>query len=134
MMRQVMDAFARQDAILAAAVVRSDKEVDKEWKATLRNLITYMIEDPRTISRSIDLLFMARSMERIGDHCKNMAERVIYMVHGADVRHRGVKAAERLVRGEPEPTPEEKLLAKEARQSEAAARAASAQAGGGTAS
>lgn len=102
MMRQVMDAFARHDSILAAAVVRSDKEVDKEWKAALRNLITYMIEDPRTISRAIDLLFIARSMERIGDHCKNMAERVIYMVHGADVRHKGVKMAERIARGEEE--------------------------------
>jgi phosphate transport system protein len=125
MMRQVMDAFARQDAVLAAAVVRSDKEVDKEWKATLRNLITYMIEDPRTISRSIDLLFIARSMERIGDHCKNMAERVIYMVHGADVRHKGLKMAERLVRGEPELTPEEKLAAKAAKQAEASNRPAS---------
>ena len=124
MMRQVMDAFARQDAVLAAAVVRSDKEVDKEWKATLRNLITYMIEDPRTISHSIDLLFIARSMERIGDHCKNMAERVIYMVHGADVRHQGLKMAERLVRGEPEPTDEEKIAAKAAKQAAAAARAA----------
>lgn len=124
MMRQVMDAFARQDAVLAAAVVRSDKEVDKEWKATLRNLITYMIEDPRTISRSIDLLFIARSMERIGDHCKNMAERVIYMVHGADVRHQGLRMAERLVRGEPEPTPEEKAAVKAAKQAEAAARSA----------
>lgn len=102
MMRQVMDAFARHDSILAAAVVRSDKEVDKEWKSALRNLITYMIEDPRTISRAIDLLFIARSMERIGDHCKNMAERVIFMVHGADVRHKGVKMAERIARGEEE--------------------------------
>ncbi len=106
MMRQVMDAFARHDSILAAAVVRSDKEVDKEWKSALRNLITYMIEDPRTISSSIDLLFIARSLERIGDHCKNMAERVIYMVHGADVRHKGVKMAERLVRGDSAPVPE----------------------------
>jgi len=125
MMRQVMDAFARQDAVLAASVVRSDKEVDKEWKATLRNLITYMIEDPRTISRSIDLLFIARSMERIGDHCKNMAERVIYMVHGADVRHQGLKMTERLVRGELEPTDEEKIAAKAAKQAGVVARAAS---------
>ena len=102
MLNQVMDAFARQDSVLAAQVVRNDKMVDKEWKATLRNLVTYMIEDPRVISRSIDLMFVARSIERIGDHCKNMAERVIYMVHGADVRHQGVKKAERLVRGEQE--------------------------------
>ncbi len=60
-----------------------------------------MMEDPRTISRSIDLIFIARSLERIGDHAKNMAERVIYMVHGDDVRHIGVKATERVARGEP---------------------------------
>ena len=105
MIHQTMDAFARHDSVLAAAVVRSDKEVDKEWKSAMRNLISYMIEDPRTISRGIDLLFIARSMERIGDHCKTMAERVIYMVHGADVRHQGVKMAERLVREETEGAP-----------------------------
>lgn len=104
MMHQTMDAFARHDSVLAAAVVRNDKEVDREWKSAMRNLISYMVEDPRTISRGIDLLFIARSMERIGDHCKNMAERVIYMVHGADVRHQGVKVAERLVRGETDGT------------------------------
>ncbi len=100
MLRQTLDAFARLDAIQAAAVVRSDKEVDKEWKGALRHLITYMIEDPRTISRSIDLIFVARALERVGDHCKNMSERVIYLVHGADVRHTGVKNAERQARGD----------------------------------
>jgi phosphate transport system protein len=100
MLHDVMDSFARHDSVLAAAVVRADKQVDKEWKGALRNLISYMIEDPRTISRGIELLFVARSLERIGDHCKNMAERVIFLVHGADVRHQGVKAAERLVQGE----------------------------------
>ncbi|MBC2770847.1 phosphate signaling complex protein PhoU [Pusillimonas minor] len=100
MIRDVLDAFARDDAVHAATVVRNDKEVDKEWKAALRHLITYMMEDPRTISRSIDLIFIARSLERIGDHAKNMAERVIYMVHGDDVRHTGVKATERIARGE----------------------------------
>ena len=98
MLHEVMDAFARQDSVAAAAVVRSDKQVDKEWKSAMRSLISYMIEDPRTISGGIDLLFVARSLERIGDHSKNMAERVIFMVHGADVRHQGVKAAERVVR------------------------------------
>lgn len=100
MIRDVLDAFAREDAMLAAKVVRNDKEVDKEWKAALRHLITYMMEDPRTISRSIDLIFIARSLERIGDHAKNMAERVIYLVQGDDVRHTGIKATERVARGE----------------------------------
>jgi len=101
MIRDALDAFARMDPIHAAQVVRNDKEVDKEWKGSLRHVITYMIEDPRTISRSIDLIFIARALERIGDHAKNMAERVIYMVHGDDVRHTGLKNTERLARGEP---------------------------------
>ena len=102
MLHQALDAFARLDPILAAQVVSSDKEVDKEWKGALRNLITYMIEDPRTISRAIDLVFIARALERIGDHAKNMAERVIYMVHGEDVRHTGVKNTVRTAHGEAE--------------------------------
>ncbi|HEY0295502.1 MAG TPA: phosphate signaling complex protein PhoU [Bordetella sp.] len=106
MLRQMLDAFARLDPVQAAAVVRSDKEVDREWKAALRNLITYMMEDPRTISHAIDLIFISRSLERIGDHAKNMAERVIYMVRGADVRHTGVKNTERQARGEGEATTE----------------------------
>jgi phosphate transport system protein len=102
MLGQALDAFARLDALQAAQVVRGDKEVDKEWKAALRQFISFMIEDPRTISSSIDLIFIARALERIGDHAKNMAERVIYMVRGADVRHTGVKNAERQARGEVE--------------------------------
>ncbi|PLC55111.1 phosphate transport system regulatory protein PhoU [Pollutimonas nitritireducens] len=101
MIRDSLDAFARQDPLHAAQVVRNDKEVDKEWKGSLRHIITYMIEDPRTISRSIDLIFIARALERIGDHAKNMSERVIYMVRGDDVRHTGIKNTERLARGEP---------------------------------
>ena len=66
----------------------------------MRHTVTYMIEDPRTISRSIDFIFVVRSLERIGDHAKNMAERVIYMVRGDDVRHTSVKATERIARGE----------------------------------
>lgn len=100
LIRNALDAFARQDPVSAASVVRADKEVDKEWKASLRHIITYMIEDPRTISHSIDLIFIARALERIGDHAKNMAERVIYLVRGADVRHTGVKYTERMARGE----------------------------------
>ena len=112
MIRAALDAFAREDPVAAAQVVRNDKEVDKEWKASLRHIITYMIEDPRTISRSIDFIFIARALERIGDHAKNMAERVIYMVRGDDVRHTGITNTERLARGEPlepddEPSSEE---------------------------
>jgi len=100
MIRNMLDSFARHDAVHAATVVRSDKEVDKEWKAALRHMITYMIEDPRSISRSLELVFIARALERIGDHAKNMAERVIYMVRGDDVRHTGLKHTERAARGE----------------------------------
>ncbi|HLS21783.1 MAG TPA: PhoU domain-containing protein, partial [Paenalcaligenes sp.] len=91
MINRALDAFARQDVVLAAEIVRSDREVNEEWKGSLRHIITYMIEDPRTISRSIDLIFIARALERIGDHAKNMAERVIYMVRGDDVRHAGLR-------------------------------------------
>src|SRR5690625_3189990 len=91
MINRALDAFARQDVVLAAEIVRSDSEVNEAWTASLRHIITYMIEDPRTISRSIDLIFIARALERIGDHAKNMAERVIYMVRGDDVRHAGLR-------------------------------------------
>lgn len=91
MLRNALDSMARRDLSLAADVVRADKDVDKEWKASLRQLISYMIEDPRTISSSIDLIFVARALERIGDHAKNMAERVIYILEGEDVRHTGLK-------------------------------------------
>ena len=100
MINNALDAFARQDAIHAAEIVRSDKEVDRAWKGALRHMITYMIEDPRYISHSIDLIFIARALERIGDHAKNMAERIIYMVRGDDVRHTSAKNAERAARGE----------------------------------
>ncbi|MCK9512010.1 MAG: phosphate signaling complex protein PhoU [Pigmentiphaga sp.] len=95
MMRQTLDAFARGDAKVAADVVRQDKSVDQEWQAAIRHLITYMIEDPRTISRAIELLFIAKALERIGDHAKNMSEQVIYLIKGKDVRHTGVDQVER---------------------------------------
>ncbi len=95
MMRQTLDAFARSDAKVAANVVRQDKSVDVEWQGAIRHLITYMIEDPRTITRSIELLFIAKALERIGDHAKNMSELVIYMIKGKDVRHTGVDNVER---------------------------------------
>ncbi|HLR30335.1 MAG TPA: phosphate signaling complex protein PhoU [Paenalcaligenes sp.] len=102
MINRALDAFARQDVVLAAEIVRSDKEVNEGWKGSLRHIITYMIEDPRTISRSIDLIFIARALERIGDHAKNMAERVIYMVRGDDVRHAGLRYIIRTALGKDE--------------------------------
>lgn len=100
MIHKLLDAFARNDALLAAEVVRADKQVDKEWKSVLRSITSYMIEDPRLVSEGIDLMFIARALERIGDHAKNMSERVIYLVQGEDVRHSGVKYAEQVARGE----------------------------------
>lgn len=87
MLRKTLDAYARVNATSAAEVVRADVEVDDEFKSIIRQLITFMMEDPRTISRSIEILFIAKAIERIGDHSKNMSEHVVYMVKGRDVRH-----------------------------------------------
>jgi phosphate transport system protein len=95
MLRNALDAFARLDLAVAAKVVRQDEQVDSEFKAILRQLITFMMEDPRTISHAIDILFIAKSIERIGDHSKNMSEYVVYLVKGKDVRHTSVEALER---------------------------------------
>lgn len=92
MLRKALDAFARLDSIAATRVVSQDALVDDEFRSILRQLITFMMEDPRTISRSLEVLFVAKALERIGDHSKNMAEYVVYMVEGRDVRHLRVDA------------------------------------------
>jgi phosphate transport system protein len=97
MLRQALDAFARADCSIATEVARRDKEVDAEFKSTMRQLITFMMEDPRTISRALELLFIAKSIERIGDHAKNISEYVVYMEKGRDVRHLGFEVLEREV-------------------------------------
>ncbi len=97
MLRKALDAFSRLDLNAAAQVVRQDKEVDAEFKAIMRQLITFMMEDPRTITHSLDLLFIAKSIERIGDHAKNVSEYVVYMAKGRDVRHIGLDAIEKEV-------------------------------------
>ena len=99
MLRMALDAYARLDLNAAAEVVRRDQAVDHEFKGIMRQLITFMMEDPRTISRAIDLLFVAKSIERIGDHAKNICEYVVYMVNGRDVRHIGLEGIEKEVAG-----------------------------------
>jgi phosphate transport system protein len=97
-LRKVLDAFARLDTARALEVLKQDDQIDQEFDGLLRKLITYMMEDPRTISSSIDLIFVAKSIERVGDHAKNLAEVIIYIVKGADVRHTSLDAVENVVR------------------------------------
>ncbi|MCH9799362.1 MAG: phosphate signaling complex protein PhoU [Betaproteobacteria bacterium] len=85
--RSVLDTFARLDADEARAVIQTDDALDKEFKSIIRQLITFMMEDPRTITTALDIITIARAIERIGDHAKNLAEQVIYIVEGRDIRH-----------------------------------------------
>ena len=87
LLRKALDAFARLDTTAAVSILKEDDQIDQEFDGFVRKLITYMMEDPRTISASLDLLFLAKAIERIGDHAKNIAEFIIYIVKGADVRH-----------------------------------------------
>jgi phosphate transport system protein len=95
MLRTSLDAFARLDVTKTVEVARQDEQVDEQFRAAMRQLITFMLEDPRTISMSLEVLFVAKAIERIGDHAKNIAEYVVYMVKGKDVRHISVDEMER---------------------------------------
>ena len=97
LLRQSLDAFARLDAVQALEVIKGDNQIDAEFDGLMRKLVTYMMEDPRTISASIDLVFVAKAIERVGDHAKNLAEQVIYIVKGADVRHTSVEGVQSVV-------------------------------------
>ncbi len=87
MLRMALDAFARLDLAAAAEIVDLDDEIDAAFASILRQLISYMMEDPRTIGASLEIVFIAKSIERIGDHAKNIAEAVVQAVKGTDVRH-----------------------------------------------
>ncbi|MEP7328994.1 MAG: phosphate signaling complex protein PhoU [Betaproteobacteria bacterium] len=87
MLQLALDAFARLDAMAAAEVIDLDEEIDAAFSATMRQLISYMMEDPRTITSALEIVFIAKSIERIGDHAKNIAEAVVQVVKGKDVRH-----------------------------------------------
>lgn len=98
MVHKALDAFARLDLNEAAHIVRQDEQVDEEFRSIMRQLITFMMEDPRKISTALEILFIAKAIERIGDHAKNMSEYVVYMVKGKDVRHVTADEIEREVR------------------------------------
>ena len=98
LLRKALDAFARLDVDKAVEVLKQDDQIDQEFEGLMRKLITFMMEDPRTISSSIDLVFVAKAIERVGDHAKNLAEQIIYVVKGTDVRHNPVDTVESMVR------------------------------------
>jgi phosphate transport system protein len=100
MLQMALDTFARLDAAAAAEVIDRDEEIDAAFLAILRQLISYMMEDPRTITAALEIVFIAKSIERIGDHAKNIAEAVVQVVKGIDVRHASADQIRAEVAGE----------------------------------
>lgn len=98
LLRKALDAFARLDTAAAVSILKEDDLIDREFDAFVRKLIACMTADPQAISAGLDLLFVAKALERIGDHAKNLAEFIIYVVHGADVRHTAIAQIESALR------------------------------------
>ena len=98
LLNKALDAFARLDVHAALDILKEDDAIDREFGGFVRKLVTFMMEDPRTISPSLDLLFLAKAIERVGDHAKNIAEFIIYVVKGADVRHTSIENVESVVK------------------------------------
>ena len=98
LLRKALDSFARLDTSSAVDILKEDDLLDQEFDGFVRKLITYMMEDPRTISSSLDLLFIAKAIERIGDHAKNIAEFIVYVVKGTDIRHSSMNDIETALR------------------------------------
>ena len=97
LLNKALDAFARLDVNAAVAILKEDDLIDQEFDGFVRKLVTYMMEDPRMISPSLDLLFLAKAIERIGDHAKNIAEFIIYVVKGEDVRHTSMEKIQSVI-------------------------------------
>lgn len=97
MLSRALDAYGRFDTEAAVDVAMLDKGVDQEYRSATRSLVTYMMEDPRTIASVLNVMWTTRSLERVGDHIQNLAEQLIYTVKGIDVRHDSLKQMKKRV-------------------------------------